>query len=149
MTEYTKQRLELRIVRDAALDKRYKQQIQSSADAERYLAGLESEATEKFVAMFLSVRHEILALSVLFSGGMAEAVVDTKVIIKAALDIGAATILVAHNHPSGDPAPSEADISLTRCIRDAAKLFNIRLLDHLIIGRERTYSFVACGLLVN
>lgn len=149
MTEYTKQRLELRIVRDAKLDKRYKQQIRSSADAERYLAGLESEATEKFVAMFLSVRHEILALSVLFSGGMAEAVVDTKVIIKAALDIGATAILVAHNHPSGDPAPSEADISLTLCIRDAAKLFNIRLLDHLIIGRERTYSFVESGLLVN
>ena len=149
MYEYTKQRLELRIVRDAALDKRYKQRIQCSADAEKYLAGLESEATEKFVAMFLSTRNEILALLTMFSGGMTETVVDTKVLIKTALDIGATCVLVAHNHPSGDTAPSAEDIGITHRIRDAAKLFNIRLLDHIIVGQGPAYSFVDNGLLVS
>jgi len=96
----------------------------------------------------MDTRHRVLALVVMFSGGMTESVVDVRILIKTALDIGATTFLIAHNHPSGDPRPSAEDRALTTKIQQAAKLFDIRLLDHIIVGHEGYLSFADEGILV-
>lgn len=145
MTEYTKQRLETRIVRESLSELPV---IQSSDEAYRLLKDLESEMVEKFTVLFMDTRHRVLALVVMFSGGMTESVVDVRILIKTALDIGATAFLIAHNHPSGDPRPSAEDRAITTKIQQAAKLFDIRLLDHIIVGHEGYLSFADQGILV-
>lgn len=145
MTEYTKQRLETRIVRESLSELPV---IHSSDEAYRLLKDLESEMVEKFTVLFMDTRNRVLALVVMFSGGMTESVVDIRILIKTALDIGATTFLIAHNHPSGDPRPSAEDRAITTKIQQAAKLFDIRLLDHIVVGHEGYLSFADEGILV-
>jgi len=145
MTEYMKQRLETRIIRESFSDL---PTVQCAEDAYILLKDLQNEMVEKFTVLFMDTRHRVLALVVMFSGGMTESVVDVRILIKTALDIGATTFLIAHNHPSGDPRPSAEDRALTTKIQQAAKLFDIRLLDHIIVGHEGYLSFADEGILV-
>jgi len=146
MTEYMKQRLETRIIRESYNDLPV---IQTADDAYVLLKDLQSEMVEKFTVLFMDTRHRVLALVVMFSGGMTEAVVDVRILIKTALDIGATTFLIAHNHPSGDPKPSAEDRAITKKIEQAARLFDIRLLDHIVVGHENFFSFANEGILVS
>jgi len=146
MTEYMKQRLETRIIRESYNDLPV---IQTADDAYVLLKDLQSEMVEKFTVLFMDTRHRVLALVVMFSGGMTEAVVDVRILIKTALDIGATTFLIAHNHPSGDPKPSAEDRAITKKIEQAARLFDIRLLDHIVVGHENFFSFANQGILVS
>ena len=68
-------------------------------------------------------------------------------VIRRALELSASAMILVHNHPSGDPAPSRADIDMTRQIVEAARVFNIQVHDHLVVGREGTASFKALGLI--
>jgi len=145
MTEYMKQRLETRIIRESFSDL---PTVQCAEDAYILLKDLQNEMVEKFTVLFMDTRHRVLALVVMFSGGMTESVVDVRILIKTALDIGATTFLIAHNHPSGDPRPSAEDRAITTKIQQAAKLFDIRLLDHIIVGHEGYLSFGYEGILV-
>jgi DNA repair protein RadC len=79
-------------------------------------------------------------------GGLAGTVVDTKIIFKTAVDNQASSIIVCHNHPSGNLKPSESDIKITRNIKEAGKIMEIALLDHLIITENGFYSFVDEGV---
>lgn len=142
MTEYTRQRLETRIIRDSISDLPV---VRSSDDAYALIKDLQDEMVEKFVVMFMDTRHRVLALVTMFSGGMTESVVDVRVVIKTALDIGATAMLVAHNHPSGDPSPSFEDKNITKKIKQAAEVFDIRLIDHIIIGHEKYLSLLVDG----
>lgn len=146
MTEYMKQRLETRIIRESYTDLPV---IQSADDAYPLLKDLQNEMVEKFTVLFMDTRHRVLALVVMFSGGMTESVVDVRILIKTALDIGATTFLIAHNHPSGDPKPSAEDRAITKKIEQAARLFDIRLLDHIVVGHEAYFSFANEGILVS
>jgi len=67
--------------------------------------------------------------------------------VRRALELSASAVILVHNHPSGDPTPSRADIEMTRQIIDAAQVFNIQVHDHVIVGREGTQSFRALGLM--
>ena len=80
-------------------------------------------------------------------GGVSGTVVDTKIIFKAAVENYACSIIVCHNHPSGNLKPSEADIRITKNIKDAGKLMEIPLLDHLIITENGFYSFGDEGMM--
>ena len=144
MTEYTRQRLETRIIRESFSDLPV---IQSAEDAYILLKDLQSEMVEKFTVLFMDTRHRVLALVVMFSGGMAESVVDVRIVIKTALDIGATAFLISHNHPSGDPRPSAEDKAITKKIQQAAKLFDISVLDHIVVGHESYLSFANEGIL--
>jgi len=141
-----KQRLETRIIRESFNDLPV---IQTADDAYVLLKDLQSEMVEKFTVLFMDTRHRVLALVVMFSGGMTEAVVDVRILIKTALDIGATAFLIAHNHPSGDPKPSAEDRAITKKIEQAARLFDIRLLDHIVVGHENFFSFANQGILVS
>jgi len=114
----------------------------------RYLtACLKHRRREVFVALYLDNQHRIINLEELFLGTIDGASVYPRVVAEKALRCDAAALIVAHNHPSGVAEPSAADQAITRRLRDALGLFDIRLLDHLIIGDGAITSFAERGLM--
>jgi DNA repair protein RadC len=97
--------------------------------------------------LFLNKANEIFSREQLSIGGSAGTVADVKVAFKMAIDSRASALIAIHNHPSGNLKPSEADIQLTRKMREAGKILDIPLLDHLIISERGYYSFADEGVL--
>lgn len=102
---------------------------------------------EIFAVLYLSRRNTVLYKETLSKGGMHATVVDVKLLIKKALDHRASALILAHNHPSKSLNPSAEDKRLTRQVADAAALFDIKLLDHIIIAGNQYFSFADEGLL--
>lgn len=118
------------------------------ADAMAYLKLQCSELEyESFQAMFLNTKHGMIELKELFRGTIDSAVVYPREVIKAALHFNAAAVILAHNHPSGDSKPSHADKAITERLKKALNLVDIRVLDHVIVGSDKSYSFAEHGLL--
>lgn len=107
---------------------------------------LAAQEREHFLCMFLDTRHRVIKSEVLFHGTVDQASVYPRVIIQRALELNASALIIAHNHPSGVAEPSQADLAITRRIRDAAGLMDIRLLDHFIVGSEEITSLAERGL---
>ena len=105
------------------------------------------EFVEQFKAVFLNRANKVLGILEVSTGGVSGTVADPKVIFVAAIKANASSFLVAHNHPSGNLSPSQADIDLTKKLRDGGKLLEIQLLDHLIVTVEGYYSFADEGAL--
>lgn len=108
---------------------------------------LGQEATEVFGIVCLSTKHHFIAWHEVSRGSLDTTVVHPRDVFKAALLVNAACILGTHNHPSGDPIPSPDDLELTRRLAAAGELMGIPLIDHLIIGDGRYYSFKEGGRL--
>ncbi len=108
---------------------------------------LKSEKHECFMGIFLDTRHRVIKAEVLFRGTIDGATVYPRVIAEKALLCSAAAIIVAHNHPSGVTEPSLADQAITRRIKDALLLLDIRLLDHFVIGDGVPTSMASRGML--
>jgi DNA repair protein RadC len=102
------------------------------------LAGLPHEA---FMVIFLNVKNRVIEHEVLQEGTVDRAIVYPRQIIKAALTHKAAGLILSHNHPSGDPEPSQEDKHLTRSIIEAARTVEIKVLDHIIVGKNGYFSF--------
>jgi DNA repair protein RadC len=102
---------------------------------------------EEFWLLILNRSNSLLKKELISRGGIAGTVVDTKIIFKTAISHYASSIIVCHNHPSGNTKPSEADIKITKNIQEAGKIMDIPLLDHLIITEESFYSFADEGML--
>ncbi|MDP5170638.1 MAG: DNA repair protein RadC [Bacteroidia bacterium] len=100
---------------------------------------------EIFYVLFLNRNNEIIHEQALFRGGVTATVIDCKIVFREAVLHLASSIIVAHNHPSGNLQPSEADRRITRQLSDAGELFEIRVLDHLIISHRGFYSFADEG----
>jgi len=96
---------------------------------------------EHLILLCVNVKNKLTSTKILFSGCMDEITIDMRVVFRNTLLLGAANIIIAHNHPSGDPAPSSADKDLTKRVSAAGKLLGIRLLDHLVIVEENYFSF--------
>jgi DNA repair protein RadC len=123
-------------------------QIGSPADSSRFLqARLRDRPHEVFCCVFLDNRHRVLAFDELFRGTIDNTTVYPREVVKQALHRNAAAVILAHNHPSGVAEPSEADRLITRRIRDALDLVDIRLLDHFVVGDGACVSLAARGLL--
>ena len=110
-------------------------------------AQLRAYPHEVFACLFLDNRHHILSFDKMFNGTIDGASVYPREVVKRALSHNAAAVIFAHNHPSGIAEPSNADISLTRRLRAALELVDIRVLDHFIIGNRQAVSFAERGLL--
>lgn len=108
-------------------------------------AKLVGREREVFAVMFLDSRHRLLSYEELFYGTIDAAEVHPREIIKRALELNAAAMIISHNHPSGDPEPSAADRALTNTIKTAANMMDIRLLDHVVIGGDRAVAFSSRG----
>jgi DNA repair protein RadC len=101
---------------------------------------------EEFWLLMLNRANSVIKKELISRGGVAGTVVDTKIIFKTAVDNQATSIIVCHNHPSGNLKPSEADLKITKNIKEAGKIMEITLLDHLIITENGFYSFVDEGV---
>lgn len=122
--------------------------INSSRDAYNLLRGyLEDQPTESFRVMFLNQANGVLATEKMSEGGITATVIDVRVIMKRALEHGACALLLAHNHPSGNLKPSDQDLRITRNIREAARLLDINVVDHLIISQQGYMSFSDEGIM--
>ena len=122
--------------------------INTDSDVERLMRPLMgSMQHEECWAIYLTSSNRIIEHQRISQGGVQATVVDHRLIIKRALELLATQIILVHNHPSGLAEPSSADKALTQKVQDAAQLFDIRLLDHIIISRESSYSFRRHNLL--
>lgn len=125
-----------------------KEVITSSKDAALYLQSfLQYKPNEIFVALFLNQGNRILHTEILSEGGITGTVVDVRLLIKKALQHNTTSIILCHNHPSGNLKPSKADKDLTTKIADAAKLLDIVVNDHIIVSNEGYFSFCDEGLM--
>lgn len=110
-------------------------------------AAMADEKTELFRILFLDKKNILIADEVQQRGTVDHTPVYPREVVKRALELGASAIILVHNHPSGDPTPSKADIEMTKQIVTAAGALNIRVHDHLVIGHKHTASFKSLGLL--
>ncbi len=108
---------------------------------------LSDQRTEEFWAIFLNQSNRVLHFSQLTQGGINQSIVDIRILFKTALDHYATALIIAHNHPSGNLKPSREDLEITRKIKEAGNMLNIRLLDHLIITQSSYVSLSDDGLL--
>jgi DNA repair protein RadC len=102
---------------------------------------------EVFICIFLDNPHRVIAMDEMFRGTIDGASVHPREVVKCALQHNAAAVILAHNHPSGVPEPSRADISLTRRLSEALALIDVRVLDHFIVGGSELVSFAERGLI--
>jgi len=102
---------------------------------------------EQFRALYLDRKNVLLRDEFLAEGTVDHAPVYPREVIRRALEVSASALILVHNHPSGDPTPSRADIEMTRQINDAARVFGLQVHDHLVIGRQGTASFKQLGLI--
>lgn len=124
-------------------------QITNSKQTYAYLKKrLRDYKNETFAALFLDNQNRVIAYEELFSGTINSATVHTRPIIERVLQLNAAALILAHNHPSGLSIASQQDIEVTQRIRNALELVDVRLLDHIVIGDNEVYSIVAESKLV-
>lgn len=103
---------------------------------------LEDSAVERFYVICLDAKHRIRAIAPLTIGTLDATLVHARDVYRAAIHANAAAVIVAHNHPSGDPMPSPHDYDLTERLRQAGEVIGIKFLDHIIIGHDdRSWSF--------
>ncbi|OHC91728.1 MAG: hypothetical protein A2792_00305 [Sphingomonadales bacterium RIFCSPHIGHO2_01_FULL_65_20] len=110
-------------------------------------SALAHEPREQFRTLYLDKKNILLRDEFRAEGTVDHAPVYPREVIRRAIELSASALILVHNHPSGDPAPSQADIEMTRQIIDAARVFGLQVHDHLVIGRQGTASFKQLGLI--
>ncbi len=136
-----------RCLRETINEKKY---FTQSKEAKEYLiTKLNHYRHEVFACLFLNIRHQIIDYKELFHGTIHHTPIYARVIAQTALELNAGAIIFAHNHPSGDPAPSQNDISSTQELASTLEALDIKVLDHIIIGGNDSVSLVEKGLFYN
>ena len=108
-------------------------------------AGLENKDREFFVSILFDTRLVPMGVNLVAIGGLNYAVIQPREVFKAAVLASASSLIIAHNHPSGDVGPSKEDIKLTKNLLQAGKILDIPVNDHIIVGRNRYYSMLENG----
>lgn len=116
--------------------------VLDTQSAAEHLSGMKKLKQEHVRALFLNARFELLADKLLAVGQINQASITPREILSPALEVNAINIILAHNHPSGEHEPSEADISLTKRVKDACDVVGVRLLDHLVIAESGWSSVI-------
>jgi len=120
--------------------------ISSARDVKNFLRKrLQHESREHFMVIYLNRRNRVICHEIISLGGISGTVVDTRVILRRALEENASSLILSHNHPSGNCRPSGQDKALTEKIKSAALFFDINILDHIIVSDEGYYSFADEG----
>lgn len=120
--------------------------LTSPALVRQYLRfAIEAKEHEVFVAIFLNTQHCVIESVELFRGTLDSASVYPREVVKEALERNAGGVIFAHNHPSGNPEPSDSDRRITERLKEALKLFDIRVLDHFVVGAGDIVSFAERG----
>jgi DNA repair protein RadC len=122
--------------------------IRSSIDIATYLqAIIKDYSYEVFAVLFLNQANKINHFEIISKGGITGTVADPRIILKRALEEDATSIILCHNHPSGNLKPSKSDELITKNIKEAAKYFDIKVLDHIIVSEEGYFSFADEGMM--
>ena len=125
-----------------------KEKVESSDDVYRIVhPHLRNLGKEVFKILMLTTRNTIIEEKTIFEGSLTESVVSPREVIKEAVNHAAASVVFVHNHPSGNPEPSEEDKRVTRTLKSACEVVGINVLDHIIIGHKGYYSFADSGLI--
>ena len=122
----------------------------SSQDVEqvaRNIYGTLDADKEHFLLLAMNNKNRVNGFKVISTGSLTASLVHPREVWRAALHLCAAAVVFVHNHPSGDPAPSQEDIELTRRLKETADVLGIRVLDHVVLGNERFFSFSDRGML--
>jgi DNA repair protein RadC len=135
----------LRLMRGAVLNRPLLSSWSAVLDYVR--AAMAFSDIEQFRILFLDKKNQLIADEVQQQGTVDHTPVYTREVIKRALELGASAIVLVHNHPSGDPSPSAADIEMTRTLVDATQRLGLTIHDHVIVGRKGHVSFRASGLI--
>lgn len=115
--------------------------VRSPEDGAEYLRGILQDRTqEHLVVMFLNTKNMVIKHKTVFVGSLDASIVHPREIFREAVRLSSATIIVAHNHPSGDPTPSQEDIRVTKRLVEAGRIMGIELLDHIIVGEGHKYT---------
>jgi len=142
---------ELKVTYKRRLPRKRPSTLSGVVQAEDFLRTIWDEETmdlrEEFVVVCLDASLTVLGWVRLHVGGLDASTVDARLVFGVALKAASSGLLVAHNHPSGKVEPSEQDKALTRRLRQGARLLGLRFVDHLILGREGSYSFASTGTL--
>ncbi len=149
MAKYSQLQAALEISRRYLLELLQREDVLTSPEVARsYLtARLRDRPHEVFACLFLDNRHRVICFEELFRGTIDGATVHPREVVKTALAHNAAAVILAHNHPSGVAEPSRADEMLTRRLKDALALVDIRVLDHIVVGEGNAVSLAERGLL--
>jgi DNA repair protein RadC len=135
-------RYTIRLVKEANFKIEYKK-IESSNDAYFNLAPFFEDADREYMAvLLLDTKHKVIGFQEVSRGTIDAASVFPREVVKLAILTNSAAIILAHNHPSGDYTPSKEDNEITKTVKDACKLLDVRLLDHLILGEKDYYSYL-------
>lgn len=130
------------------INERECKQIRSSTDSYQFFKPfLEDLEYEEFHVLYLNRSNKIIKHETISIGGEAGTVTSVKKIYRTAIDLLASAIIIAHNHPSGNLVPSDSDKSITRRIREAGALIDVTVLDHIIVAKDKYYSFADEGII--
>lgn len=122
--------------------------LNSPDKVKQYLSiRLGEQPHESFLVLFLDIQNRLMDMMELFRGTLAQTCVYPREVVKEALLRNAAAVILAHNHPSGEPEPSAADHALTHALKTALAIVDVRVLDHIIVAGTRQYSFAEHGSL--
>jgi DNA repair protein RadC len=122
--------------------------VRTSRDIAQYLqASLKDYSYEVFAVIFLNRANKINHFEIISRGGITGTVADPRIILKKALEEDATSLILCHNHPSGNLRPSRADEEITKKIKEAALYFDITIIDHIIVSEDGFYSFADDGIL--
>jgi len=121
--------------------------IQSVSDVAAQATEIRDKKKEYLLAFFLNARRQLIAKEIISIGTLTASLAHPREIFSPAIGKAAAGVILVHNHPFGDPSPSDEDMRLTRRIAQAGQIMGIELLDHLIIGEKGSYSFKTAGQL--
>ena len=136
--------LSRRLLREGSRE--YASIVKGPADAAAYLMPiLRYEVKENFVVLLLNTKNKIIGHRVVSIGSLSASIVHPREVFKEAIKVNAASIIIAHNHPSGDPAPSREDVAVTERLVKAGKIMDIQVLDHIIIGDSKYLSMKERG----
>ena len=149
LAKYAQFQAAFELARRALLEQmRGSDNLDSPEAVRRYLRlWLEHQQVEVFTGLFLDAQNRVIAAEELFSGTLTQTSVYPREVVRQALRHNAASVIFAHNHPSGVAEPSRADESLTQALKQALALVDVRVLDHFVVGRGELMSFAERGLL--
>lgn len=137
---------ELRLVRERRQSYGPAPVVGSSAEVYKaFQQHFEKLPREEFIVLPLDAKHRVIGFHIVSVGSLTASIVDPRAVFALLLRAVAAAFICCHNHPSGDPTPSPEDLTITRRLREVGELHGIRLLDHIIFGEERYFSFTDSG----
>lgn len=141
-------RLRILVLRAAREDASRRPVVSSWSQLIAYVrTALAHQPREQFRVLFLDKKNVLMLEEIQATGTIDHAPVYPREVVRRALELNASSMILVHNHPSGDPSPSTADIEMTRKVMDAARVFDIQVHDHVIVGRLGTASFRSLGLI--